>query len=106
MNKRSIQQQIDDANQLRQEAHQEYLREKEQVDAVVQRMIEEDNEQNRITQQKKEQSQADMILSQNEKRALQKRQREMDQYEDEMVRRYAQQQQARQDEIQAMAEEA
>lgn len=101
-NKRSIQQQIDDANFARQQAHEEYLREKEQVDAVVQRMIEEDNEQSRIVQQKKEQSQADMILSQNEKRALLKRQREMDQYEDEMVRRYAQQQQARQDEIQAM----
>ena len=101
-NKRSIQQQIDDANFARQQAHEEYLREKEQVDAVVQRMIEEDNEQARIVQQKKEQSQADMILSQNEKRALLKRQREMDQYEDEMVRRYAQQQQARQDEIQAM----
>ena len=98
-NKRSIQQQIDDANFARQQAHEEYLREKEQVDAVVQRMIEEDNEQSRIVQQKKEQSQADMILSQNEKRALLKRQREMDQYEDEMVRRYAQQQQARQDEI-------
>lgn len=69
---------------------------------MVQRMIEEDNEQSRIVQQKKEQSQADMILSQNEKRALLKRQREMDHYEDEMVRRYAQQQQARQDEIQAM----
>ena len=101
-NKRSIQQQIDDANFARQQAHEEYLREKEQVDAVVQRMIEEDNKQSRIVQQKKEQSQADMILSQNEKRALLKRQREMDQYEDEMVRRYAQQQQARQDEIQAM----
>jgi len=47
-----------------------------------------------------------MILSQNEKRALLKRQKEMDQYEDEMVRRYAQQQQARQDEIQAMKQEA
>lgn len=47
-----------------------------------------------------------MVLSQNEKRALLKRQREMDQYEDEMVRRYAQQQQARQDEIQAMKQEA
>ena len=69
-------------------------------------MIEEDNEQSRIIQQKKEQSQADMILSQNEKRALLKRQREMDQYEDEMVRRYAQQQQARQDEIEAMKQEA
>jgi len=69
-------------------------------------MIEEDNEQSRIMQQKKEQSCADMILSQNEKRALLKRQCEMDTYEDEMVRRYAQQQQARQDEIQAMKQEA
>ena len=69
-------------------------------------MIEEDNEQSRIVQQKKEQSQADMILSVNEKRALLKRQLEMDTYEDEMVRRYAQQQQSRQDEIQAMKLEA
>ena len=98
-NKREIQKQIDDANLLRQQAHDEYMKEKGQVDAVVQRMIEEDNEQARIMSQKKEQSQADMILSQNEKRALLKRQAEMDQYEDEMVRRYAQQQQARQDEI-------
>lgn len=73
---------------------------------MVNRMIEEDNEQARIMQQKKEQSQADMILSQNEKRALLKRQREMDEYEDEMVRRYAQQQQARQDEINAMKQQA
>ena len=55
-------------------------------------MIEEDNEQARIIQQKKEQSVADMILSQNEKRALLQRQKELDTYEDEMVRRYAQQQ--------------
>ncbi len=88
-NKRDIQKQIDDANLLRQQAHDEYLKEKSQVDAVVARMIEEDNEQSRILGQKKEQSQADMILSQNEKRALSKRQKEMDQYEDEMVRRYA-----------------
>lgn len=47
-----------------------------------------------------------MTLSFNEKRALLKRQREMDSYEDEMVRRYAQQQQARQDEIEAMKLEA
>ena len=32
------------------------MKEKAQVDAVVHRMIEEDNEQARITQQKKEQS--------------------------------------------------
>ncbi len=42
-----------------------------------------------------------MILSNNEKRALLRRQKEMDEYEDEMVRRYAEQQQARQEEIQA-----
>ena len=42
-NKRNIQQQIDDNNKLREEAYQEYVREKGQVDAVVQRMIEEDN---------------------------------------------------------------
>jgi hypothetical protein len=105
-NKQEIQKQIDDANLLRQQAHEEYMKEKAQVDAVVQRMIEEDNEQSRIIQQKKEQSQADMILSQNEKRALVKRQTQMDEYEDEMVRRYAQQQQARQDEIHAMKLEA
>lgn len=61
----------------------------------------EDNELNKITMQKKEQAQADMILSMNEKRALLKRQKEMEEYEDEMVRRYAAQQQARQEEIQA-----
>lgn len=43
-NKRDIQKQIDDANLLRQQAHDEYLKEKNQVDAVVARMIEEDNE--------------------------------------------------------------
>ena len=69
-------------------------------------MISEDNEQGRINMQKKEQAQADMILSQNEKRALLQRQREMEEYEDEMVRRYAQQQQARQDEIRAMKAQA
>lgn len=43
-----------------------------------------------------------MILSQNEKRALLRRQKEMNEYEDEMVRRYAQQQQARADELNSM----
>lgn len=65
-------------------------------------MIEEDNEMGRIMIQKKEQSQADMILSINEKRALLKRQAEMERYEDEMVRRYAAQQQQRQDELSAL----
>ena len=43
-NKRNIQKQIDENDRLREEAYQEYIKEKGQVDAVVQRMIEEDNE--------------------------------------------------------------
>ena len=93
LNKRQIQAQIDENNRLREEAKREYEKEREQVDKVVKRMIEEDNEMNRIMMQKKEQSQADMILSFNEKRALKQRQAEMERYEDEMVRRYAAQQQ-------------
>lgn len=47
-----------------------------------------------------------MILSQNEKRQLLRRQKEMEEYEDEMVRLYAEQQQARMDEIQAQKDAA
>ena len=53
-NKRDIQNQISENDRLREEAYQEYVREKGQVDAVVQRMIEEDNEQSKINMQKKE----------------------------------------------------
>jgi hypothetical protein len=63
------------------------------VDNVVQKMIDEDREMANITQLKMEQAQADMILSLNEKRALQRRQKEMEEYENEMVRMYAAQQQ-------------
>lgn len=40
-----------------------------------------------------------MILSMNEKRALQRRQKEMEEYENEMVRQYAEQQQLRLNQI-------
>jgi hypothetical protein len=40
-----------------------------------------------------------MILSVNEKKALLKRQRELEEYEEELVRRYAAQQQGRADEL-------
>jgi len=106
MNKATIQEQIVEREKLRDEAYQEYLKEKAQVDAVIQKMIEEDNELGRITMQKKEQAQADMILSINEKRALNRRQKEMEEYEEEMVRRYAEQQQHRQDEIQRLKDAA
>lgn len=74
---------------LRAEAYQEYIKEKSQVDAVIQKMIDEDMEMMHIQQQKQEQAQADMILSVNEKRAMIKRSKEMEEYEEEMVRRYA-----------------
>jgi len=54
-------------------------------------MISEDREMARIQNLKMQQAQADMILSMNEKRALIKRQSEMESYENEMVRQYAEQ---------------
>jgi len=67
------------------------LKERDQVDAIIQRMIEEDREMARITNLKVQQAQADMILSQNEKRALITRNVEMENFENEMVRQYAEQ---------------
>jgi hypothetical protein len=46
----------------------------------------------RINKMKQEQSKQDMILSVNEKNALLKRQRELEEYEEELVRRYQGQQ--------------
>lgn len=91
---------------MRAEAYAEYIREKEQVDTVIQKMIDEDRELAKIVQQKKEQAQADMILSHNEKRALKERQKELENYEDEMVRRYAAEQQNRAEKIQSLKMEA
>lgn len=51
-------------------------------------MIDEDQELQRINQLKKEQAKQDMILSVNEKRLMQKRQEEMEAFENEMLRRY------------------
>lgn len=47
-----------------------------------------------------------MILSVNEKKALLKRSRELEEYEEELVRRYAGQQKDRQDELAALKAEA
>lgn len=92
-NKQQIQNQIDNRKQLEAEAQAEYLKEKDQVDNIIQRMISEDREMARIQNLKMQQAQADMILSMNEKRALIKRQDEMEAFENEMVRQYAEQQQ-------------
>lgn len=93
--KELLQKQISDGARLKDEAYQQYQQEKQQVDNVIQKMIDEDREMARIHSMKMDQAQADMVLSINEKRALQRRQQEMEQFEEEMVRRYAEQQQQR-----------
>jgi predicted RNA-binding Zn ribbon-like protein len=60
----------------------------------------------RINKMKQEQSKQDMILSVNEKNALLKRQRELEEYEDELVKRFYGEQQQRSDELRAMKAEA
>lgn len=80
-----------DREKLRDEAYSEYLRERMQVDNIINKMIDEDHEMLRINKMKQEQSKQDMILSVNEKKALLKRQKELEEYEEELVRRYASQ---------------
>ena len=104
--KRNVQEQMIEREQLREQAYQEYAAEKGQVDQIINRMIDEDHEMMRITKMKQEQSKQDMILSVNEKKALLKRQKELEEYEEALVRRYAQQQGQRAEEIQAMKEAA
>lgn len=60
------------------------------MDNIIQKMIDEDQELQRINSLKKEQAKQDMILSVNEKRLMQKRQEEMEAFENEMLRRYQQ----------------
>lgn len=84
---------------LRNEAQNEYVKERGQVDAIINKMIDEDHEMLRINKMKQEQSKQDMILSVNEKKALTKRQNELAEYEEELVRRYASQQKERSDEL-------
>lgn len=91
--KHDVQNQMIERERLREEAHNEYLRERSQVDGIINKMIEEDHEMMRINRMKQEQSKQDMILSVNEKNALLKRQRELEEYEEELVRRYQGQQQ-------------
>lgn len=104
--KRNVQEQMIDRERLREQAYQEYASERSQVDSIINRMIDEDHEMMRITKMKQEQSKQDMILSVNEKKALLKRQKELEEYEEALVRRYAQQQGQRAEEIQAMKEMA
>ena len=104
--KTQVQGQMREREQLRDQAQLEFQRERDQVDNIINKMIEEDHEMQKIQQMKMEQSKQDMILSVNEKKALLKRQRELEEYEEELVRRFQGQQQARSHELQAMKEQA
>lgn len=52
--KHEIQNQMIDREKLRDEAQQEYIKEREQVDAIINKMIQEDHEMMRITKMKQE----------------------------------------------------
>jgi hypothetical protein len=71
--KRDVQQQMIEREKLREQAYEEYVKERQQVDSIINKMIEEDHEMMRINKMKQEQSKQDMILSVNEKKALLKR---------------------------------
>ena len=74
---------------MKKEAYQEYLKEKEQVDKVIKKMIEEDQHFMNLNRMKQEQAKQDMIMSVSEKRDMLKRQKELEDYENHMLQRYA-----------------
>lgn len=96
----NLQSQMEMKAQLRQEAYQEYMKEKGQVDKVISKMIDEDQKMIALIKMKQEQSKLDMVQSVTEKRDLVRKQKELEVYENEMLRRYSEQQEGRQAEIQ------
>lgn len=76
---------------MRAEAYQEYLKEKDQVDKVITKMIDEDQKMISLIKMKQEQAKLDMVQSVNEKRELERKQKELEEFENEMLRRYAHQ---------------
>ena len=68
--KRDVQAQMVERERLREDAYKEYVAERQQVDNVINRMIEEDLEMMRLQKTKQEQSKQDMIISNKEKMAL------------------------------------
>lgn len=74
-----------DREKLKEEAMREYEREKANVEAVIQQMINEDVEMMKLTKAKQDQAKRDMVMSLMEKRANLERLQEIDRYENEMV---------------------
>ena len=71
--KYNLQNQMEMKAKLRQEAYAEYMKEKGQVDQVIQKMIEEDQRMANLIKMKQDQSKMDMIQSVNEKKEMQRR---------------------------------
>jgi len=57
---------------------------------VISKMIEEDQRMVALIRMKQEQAKLDMVQSVTEKRELLRKQKELEEYENEMLRRYAQ----------------
>lgn len=62
---------------------------------MISKMIEEDQRMVALIRMKQEQAKLDMVQSVTEKRELLRKQKELEEYENEMLRRYAQQQEGR-----------
>jgi hypothetical protein len=104
--KSNLHRQMQDKADLKQQAYLEYLKEKEQVDKVIQKMINEDLQMQELTRLKQEQSKMDMISSVNEKNQMKRRIKELEEYENQMLAKFAQEQAAREGEIAAKKAEA
>lgn len=84
---------------MKRRAREEYLKEKSQVDQVIQKMIAEDTRMVQMTAEKQEQAKQDMFVSIMEKKRQEREKKLLEEQENEMVREYARQQEARLGEI-------
>ena len=95
-NKHRIQEQMNDREaMIRQAQMEEFEREKTQVETVVNRLIDEENEMSKLSYMKQEQSKLDMKQSFLEKRHQLQYLKDIENQEEENVRRFAEEQQAR-----------
>lgn len=83
--KYNLQEQMAMKEQLRREAYEEYIKEKESVDRVINKMIDEDRKMMELTRMKQDQAKMDMIMSVQEKREMLRKQKELEDYETEML---------------------
>lgn len=97
--KSNLHMQMQEREDLRRRAQEEYLKEKAQVDEVIQKMINEDTRMMQLTKEKQEQAKNDMFVSIMEKKRQQREQKLLEEQENQMVREYARQQEQRQGEI-------